>query len=78
METIFITNVTQYAFFRYNKKHESDTGYNKLLLELLTPPFEEDSNKKSAYSHWDRKDKIVIAPKNTHEYVERLYNELYL
>lgn len=59
------------AFFRYTKKSESDKGYNKLLVELFTPPA-----KNSSYSHWKREDKIVLAPENTHNYLERLYNEI--
>ena len=73
METIFIVNITTTAFFRYNKINEADTGYNKFLLELVTPP-----NDKTNYSHWNRKDKIVCAPKHLHNYIERTYCELYL
>jgi hypothetical protein len=76
METIFVVNVTQTAFFRYSR---SDGGYNKLLLELLTPqPSDENSDEETCLSHWSRKDKIVIAPKHMHDYIERTYNELYL
>ena len=71
METIFIANVTRSTFFRYEKENESDTGYKKLLLDLLTP-------QKDNISHWDRKDKIVLAPKKTFKYLERYYNELYM
>ena len=73
METILIVNINEKSFFRYNKKNETDTGYNKLLLELLTPP-----DKDSKISHWFRTDKIVFAPKHIESYVERVYNELYL
>ena len=73
METIFIVNLNESAFFRYNKKNETDLGYNKLLLELLTPP-----DKKTSESHWRRDDKIVFAPTHLHNYLERTYNELYL
>lgn len=73
METIFIVNLDESAFFRYNKIDENDCEYNKILLELLTPP-----NKKTKYSHWSRSDKIVFAPKHLHNYLERTYNELYL
>jgi hypothetical protein len=72
METILIVNITQSAFFRYSKKQESDTNYNKILLELLTPPPD------TLLSHWDRRDRIVFAPINTHEYVERNFCELHL
>ena len=40
METILVVNINEKSFFRYNPKNETDTGYNKLLLELLTPPYE--------------------------------------
>jgi hypothetical protein len=73
MDTILIVNINEKSFFRYNKKNETDTGYNKLLLELLTPP-----DKKTTISHWLRTDKIVFAPKHIESYVERTYNELYL
>jgi hypothetical protein len=73
METIFIVNITEYSFFRYEKKDENDFGYNKLLLELLTPP-----DKKSPISHWAKTDKIVIAKQYFKIYLERIYNELYL
>jgi hypothetical protein len=73
METIYIVNINAYSFFRYDKKDAYDFGYNKLLLELLTPP-----DKNESYSHWNRTDKIVFAPKHLKNYLEKSYNELYL
>lgn len=73
METIFIVNNTEHSFFRYEKKHDNDFGYNKLLLELLTPP-----DKKSPISHWAKTDNIVIVKQHFKMYLERIYNELYL
>lgn len=73
METIYIVNITTFSFFRYNKKNENDCEFNKILLKLLTPP-----NKNLIYSHWNRNDKIVFAPKHLHNYIERIYSELYL
>jgi hypothetical protein len=73
METIFIVNLNVSSFFRYNKKNDTDIGYNKILLELTTPP-----NEKTDISHWLRSDKIVLAPKHLHNYLERTYNEIYL
>ena len=73
METIFIVNLTEYSFFRYEKKDENDFGYNKLLLELLTPP-----DKESPISHWAKTETIVIAKQHFKIYLERIYNELYL
>jgi len=70
METIFVVNMDERAFFRYTKKSETDKGYNKIMLKLLTPP------KNTSESHWKKEDKIVVAPENTHNYLERLYNEL--
>ena len=69
---VFIVNLTTQSFIRYSMKNETDKGYNKKLLELLTP---ED---KGSYSHWFRSDKIVFCPKNLYHYVEKNYNELYL
>ena len=75
METIFIVNINENSFFRYTKKNETDLGYKKIVLELLTPPHE-----KTKDSHWLRTDKIVFAPqkKEIYHYLERYYNELYL
>jgi hypothetical protein len=72
METIFIVNLTQSSFFRYKKKNENDDGYNKILLELVTPWPE--------ISHWSREDKIIIAPKHIpSSFFDRYYyNELYM
>jgi hypothetical protein len=72
METIFIVNNNQQSFFRYTKTDNNDTKYNKILLELLTPP------KKGGLSHWSRTDKIIFAPHTVHGYLEKTYNELYL
>jgi hypothetical protein len=73
METTFIVNVHQQSFFRYAKKATNDTEYNKILLELLTPP-----KKGGKSSHWSRKDKIIFAPHTMHCYLEKTYNELIL
>jgi hypothetical protein len=70
-EEVFIVNLNEKSFFRYLKKDETDSGYNKLLLNLLTPP-----NVNTKISHWMRTDKIVFAPKHLHKYVEQTYNEL--
>ena len=72
-QVIFIANTNEQSFFRYYKKNETDNGYNKLLLELLTPPG--DNTK---FSHWKRTDKIVFCPNNLHNYIEKNFNELYL
>ena len=76
-EIIFLVNVTEKSFFRYSKKNKTDEGYNKLLLELLTPPINVKTGKKTTISHWNRTDQIVIAPYRFHYYLERTYNELY-
>ncbi len=73
MELIFIVNVSQQSFFRYYKKNEIDTKYTKILSELLSPP-----DKKTKYSHWSKEDKIVFCPTHLQEYINRIYNELYL
>jgi len=82
METIYIVNLTESAFFRYNKRNESDNGYNKALLELLSTPLYMNKNKqyvKSSHSHWSRADNIIISPKSIPEkFLERYYNELHL
>lgn len=70
-EEVFIVNLNEKSFFRYLKKDETDSGYNKLLLNLLTPP-----NVNTKISHWMRTDKIVFAPKHLHKYLEQTYNEL--
>jgi hypothetical protein len=71
---IFIVNLTTNEFFRYFMKNEIDKGYNKQLLELLTPPDEEDK-----YSHWSREeDKIVFCPKHLYNYVGKNYCEIYV
>ena len=70
-EEVFIVNLNEKSFFRYLKKDETDRGYNKLLLNLLTPP-----NVNTKISHWMRTDKIVFAPKHLHKYLEQTYNEL--
>ena len=75
-EMIFVVNVTEKSFFGYLKKNKTDEGYNKLLLELITPPINEKTGKKTTISHWNRTDKIVIAPYRFHYYLERMYNEL--
>ena len=69
---IFIVNLTVRSFFRYYKKNQTDKGYNKYLLELLTSPNEED------YSHWAKEDKIVFCPEHLRDYVNKYYGELYL
>jgi hypothetical protein len=53
-------------------KNETDKGYNKYLLQLLTPP---DND---TYSHWFREDKIVFCPKHLYDYVEKNYAEIYM
>lgn len=73
METIYIVNVNEHSFFRYNKKNENDNGYNKFLKQLLTPP-----DKTNNYSHWNRNDKIVFGSEHLKKYLEKTYNELYL
>jgi hypothetical protein len=70
---LLIVNLTTESFFRYSIKNNTDIGYNKILLELLTPP-----DKISTYSHWSREDNIKICPKHLHNYIEKKYNELYL
>jgi hypothetical protein len=69
---IFIVNITVKSFFRYSIQNETDKGYNKKLLELLTLPNEE------IFSHWLAGDKIVFCPKHLHPYVEKMYGEIYL
>ncbi len=71
METLFIVNVDQQSFFRYKKQQELDSGYNKILSELLT-------SCSSNISHWSRDDKIILAPPHLFGYLEKSYNELYL
>jgi len=68
---IIIVNITTESFFQYSMENEADTGYNQILLELLTPP-----NIKDQYSHWSREDKIVFCPKYLYNYVKKKYNEL--
>ena len=70
-DVMYIVNVTEKSFFKYAKSNEADVGYNKILLELLTPPHPSDK-----YSHWSRADNIVIAPEHLYQYVEMQYNEL--
>ena len=70
-EEVFIVNLNEKSFFRYSKKDETDSVYNKLLLNLLTPP-----NVNTKISHWMITDKIVFAPKHLHKYIEQTYNEL--
>lgn len=69
---MLIVNLTTKSFFRYSMKNESDKGYNKKLLELLTAPDNE------TLSHWSRDDKIVFCPKNLYKYVEQNYGEIYV
>lgn len=69
---MFIVNLTTQSFIRYAMENETDKGYNKKLLELLTPP------DKERYSHWFRGDKIVFCPQNLYNYVEKNYSEIYL
>ena len=69
---MFIVNLTTKSFFRYSMKNETDKGYNKYLLQLLTPP---DND---TYSHWFREDKIVFCPKHLYDYVEKNYAEIYM
>lgn len=69
---LFIVNLTTQSFFRYSMENENDKGYNKKLLELLTPDDKEN------YSHWFREDKIVFCPKKLCKYVEQNYSEIYL
>jgi len=76
METIFILNLTQSSFFRYNKKNTTDVGYNKFLLELVTPP-EDNILGTQNLSHWGKEDKIIFVPNHLLEYVNKRYNELY-
>lgn len=71
METLFIFNANQNSFFRYRKQNKNDLGYNKILLELITPYQE-------PLSHWSREDKIILVPPHLHTYVEKIYNELYV
>jgi hypothetical protein len=71
MPVLFILNLTQGSFFRYQQLSEDDTNYNKILLQLLTPP------KKSGLSHWDRKDHIIFVPPHLYDHVNKFYNELY-
>jgi len=81
METIYIVNITESSFFRYNKKNENDDGYKKILLDLVTPPpISIFTTIKSSNSHWSREDKIVIAPPHIpSKFFERCYyNELYV
>ena len=70
---LIVVNLTTESFFRYLMINETDKGYNKILLDLLTPP-----NEKSKYSHWSRKDTIKICPEHLHGYVKKKYNELYV
>lgn len=69
---LFVVNLTTKSFFRYSMKNETDKGYNKILLQLLTPP------DKDKYSHWFREDKIVFCPKHLYNYVEKNYGEIYI
>jgi hypothetical protein len=47
-------------------ENQTDKGYTKKLLELLTPP------EKEHYSHWFRADKIVFWTKYLYNYVEKM------
>jgi hypothetical protein len=76
METILVLNLTQETFFRYTKKNSEDKGYNKILLEFLTPPKETLLKDTEGLSHWERGDKIVFVPKKLIEYVEKKYGEI--
>jgi hypothetical protein len=76
METILVLNLTQETFFRYTKKNSEDNGYNKILLEFLTPPKENLLQDTVGLSHWERRDKIVFVPKKLIEYVEKKYGEI--
>jgi hypothetical protein len=77
METIAVLNLTQETFFCYTKKNTEDKGYNKILLEFLTPPKENLLQDTLGLSHWERGDKIVFVPKKLIKYVEKKYGEIY-
>jgi hypothetical protein len=53
-------------------KNETDNGYNKDLLQLLT------TQENETYSHWFRSDNIVFCPKHLYEYVEKNYAEIFV
>lgn len=72
METIIIVNHDKKSFFCYVKQYKNDKGYNKILLELLTPP------NKSTISHWSRSDNIAFAQTYLHNYIKKTYNEIIL
>lgn len=70
---MFIVNLTTNSFFRYSMQNQTDKGYNKLLLQLLTPPTKNDT-----VSHWSRNDKIVFCPKHLENFVQQNYSEIYV
>jgi hypothetical protein len=76
METIFILNLTQETFFRYTKKNNEDKGYNKKLLDLITPPKKNILEDNEGLSNWERGDKIVFVPEKLMQFVERNYGEI--
>jgi hypothetical protein len=69
---MLIVNLTTQSFFRYFMKNETDNGYNKDLLQLLT------TQENETYSHWFRSDNIVFCPKHLYEYVEKNYAEIFV
>ena len=69
---ILIVNLTTQSFFSYFMENDTDKGYNRKLMELLTPP------RKQMNSHWSRNDKIVFCPTHLRTYVEKNYGKLYM
>jgi hypothetical protein len=63
---IFIVILPRQSFICYSMENQTDKGYTKKLLELLTPP------EKEHYSHWFRADKIVFWTKYLYNYVEKM------
>jgi hypothetical protein len=56
--------------------NRKDKGYNKKLLQLLTPP--NPTTNGNNYSHWLREDKIVFCPVHLYDYVEKNFAEIYI
>lgn len=77
MSLIFILNLTQGSFFRYQQASEDDTNYNKILLQLLRPAKTPILKGDKGLSHWDRSDKIIFVPQHLYEHVNKFYNELH-
>jgi hypothetical protein len=68
---IFILNLTQEVYFRYTLQYPEDTGFKRVLKELLTPPSEKEN-----WSNWLKSDRIVFVPVHLMPYVEMHYGEI--